>query len=80
VIRPDGTYNSQERFGLYRWHIADPIRFKKGLRVTIQDLGWMSGGRYLKQQSDISSVVYWYQTEPHVPFPALPGKDALEEN
>jgi hypothetical protein len=40
----------------------------------------MSGGRYLKQQSDISSVVYWYQTEPHAPFPALPDKDALEEN
>jgi hypothetical protein len=80
VIRPDGLYHSQQRFGLYRWHIMDPIRFKKGLRVTIQDLGWMSGGRYLKQQSDISSVVYWYQTEPHVPFPALPGKDALEEN
>jgi hypothetical protein len=80
VIRPDGLYHSQQRFGLYRWHIMDPIRFKKGLRVTIQDLGWMSGGRYLKQQSDISSVVYWYQTEPHAPFPALPDKDALEEN
>ncbi|MGH7457282.1 MAG: glycoside hydrolase family 172 protein, partial [bacterium] len=33
VIRPDGLYNSQQRFGLYRWHIMDPIRFEKDLRV-----------------------------------------------
>jgi hypothetical protein len=40
VIRPDGTYQSQQRFGLYRWHIMDPIRFENDLRVTIQALGW----------------------------------------
>ncbi len=80
VIRPDGLYKSQQRFGLYRWHIMDPIRFEKDLSVTIQDLGWMSGGRYLQQQSDISSVVYWYQAEPHAHFPALPSKNALEVN
>lgn len=80
VIRPDGLYNSQQRFGLYRWHIVDPIRFEKDLKVTIQDLGWRSGGRYLPQQSDISSVVFWYQAEPHAPFPKLPGRDALETN
>ena len=71
VIRPDGSYQSQQRFGLYRWHIPDPIRFEKDLRVTIQALGWMSGGRYLQLQDDIASVAYWYQTLPHVPFPAM---------
>ena len=40
VIRPDGTYQSQQRFGLYRWHIMDPIRFESDLRVTMQALGW----------------------------------------
>jgi len=78
VIRPDGTYQANTRFGLYRWHITDPIRFDKDLRVTIQDLGWRSGGRYLKQGSDIASVAFWYQTEPHQAFPALPSKDDLE--
>ena len=78
VIRPDGLYDSQQRFGLYRWHIADPIRFEQELRVTIQALGWMSGGRYLPLQDDIASVAFWYQTEPHKKFPALPTKDALE--
>jgi hypothetical protein len=78
VIRGDGHYNVMQRFGLYRWHILDPIRFNSSLTVTIQDLGWRSEGRYLRQHSDISSVVYWYQQEPHAPFPKLPTKDELE--
>lgn len=80
VIRPDGLYTSQQRFGLYRWHIADPIRFEKELRITIQDLGWKNGGRYLPQKSDIASVVFWYQTEPHNPFPKFPDWSELETN
>lgn len=78
VIRPDGLYRSQQRFGLYRWHIMDPIRFEKDLRVTIQALGWRSGGRYLPLQDDIASVAFWYQQEPHAAFPKLPDKDYLE--
>lgn len=78
VIKPDGLYRSQQRFGMYRWHIMDPIRFEMDIRVTIQALGWRSGGRYLPLQDDIASVSYWYQTEPHAPFPNFPGKDELE--
>ncbi len=78
VIRPDGVYQSQQRFGLYRWHIVDPIRFESDLRVTIQALGWRSGGRYLPLQDDIASVAYWYQMLPTQAFPALPDVDALE--
>lgn len=80
VIRPDGTYRSQQRFGMYRWHINDPVRFEKDLKITMQDLGWRHGGRYLPQQSDIASVVFWYQTEPHAKFPKLPDWQALEVN
>ena len=80
VIQPDGAYKSQTRFGLYRWHITDPIRFENDLRVTIQALGWRDGGRYLPLQDDISSVAFWYQKEPHAPFPPLPSKDELEVN
>ncbi len=78
IIRPDGVYRSQTRFGMYRWHITDPIRFDTDLRVTIQALGWRSGGRYLPLQDDIASVAYWYQTLPTAPFPELPDADALE--
>lgn len=78
VLRPDGVYQSQQRFSLYRWHIPDPIRFQKNIRVTIQALGWRSGGRYLPLQDDIASVAYWYQTLPTAPFQKLPDKDYLE--
>lgn len=71
IIRPDGLYNSQTRFGMYRWHIMDPIRFEKKLRVTIQALGWRNDRRYLPLQDDIASTAYWYQTHPANPFPPL---------
>ncbi len=78
VIRPDGLYDSQTRFSMYRWHIMDPIRFERDLRVTIQALGWRSERRYLPLQDDIASVAYWYQTLPTAPFPKLPDRDYLE--
>lgn len=68
----------QQRFGMYRWHIADPIRFDNELRVTIQALGCRKDGRYLPLQDDIASVAYWYQTLPTAAFPPLPSADALE--
>jgi hypothetical protein len=80
VIRGDGHYSVMQRFGLYRWHIMDPIRFDNDLKVTIQDLGWHQGGRYLAQKSDMASVCFWYQAEPHAKFPVLPGWRELEVN
>ncbi len=73
-----GMYRSQQRHGMYRWHIPDPIRFEEDLRVTMQALGWRTGGRYLPLQDDIASTAFWYQAEPHAPFPALPERDGLE--
>jgi len=78
VIKPDGLYQSQTRFGLYRWHITDPIRFENDLRVDIQALGWRSNGRYLPLQDDISSTAFWYQTLPSKPFPVLPSGNDLD--
>jgi hypothetical protein len=71
VLPPDKIYEVGQRFGLYRWHIADPVRFERELKVTIQALGWQSGGRYLQEADTISSVAYWYQKEPHKTFPRL---------
>jgi hypothetical protein len=70
--------SSQTRFGLYRWHIADPIRFHENIRVTIQAIGWRSERRDIPLQDDIASVDFGYQTLPSNPFPALPDKDILE--
>jgi hypothetical protein len=82
VIKPDGHFISQMRFGMYRWHIMDPIRFEHDLRVTIQALGWRSPqegkSRYLPGQDDIASTAFWYQAEPHAPCPTLPNLEFLE--
>jgi hypothetical protein len=56
----------------------DPVRFQKDLKITMQALGWRSGGRYMPLQDDIASVAFWYQTEPHAKFPKLQDKDYLE--
>jgi hypothetical protein len=87
VIKPDGLYQSQQRFGMYRWHVMDPIRFKQDLRVTIQALGWRSPTlhgqsfdkwRFQPLQDDIASTVFWYQSEPHAAFPAFPSLEMVE--
>jgi hypothetical protein len=80
AIIPDGSDArlTQSRFGMYRWHLTDPVRFTSDLRVTMQALGWRADGRYLPLQDDIASVAYWYQALPTAPFPPLPDADALE--
>ena len=81
IIRPEDSGNPI-RFGLYRWHIPDPIRFKSDIRVTIQMLGWKNSDYSKPREYDplhehVSSVAFWYQTEPHQPFPLLPSDAEL---
>ena len=82
VIRPDGLYSSQQRFGMYRWHVCDPVRFRKKLKVTIQALGWHLGENkynfYRPLQDDISATAFWYQKDPVPTLPDLPEKYQLE--
>lgn len=75
---PNALYSSQMRFSMYRWHLTDPVRFESDLKVTIQALGWRSGGRYLPLRDDIASVAYFYLNKPTCPRPKLPSKDELE--
>jgi Protein of unknown function (DUF2961) len=78
VLPADKAYEPGQRFGLYRWHITDPVHFNKNLKVTLQALGWKTGGTYLQSDSDMSSVAFWYQKEPHQRFPELPSRDELD--
>ena len=83
VIVPNGAYRANQRFGLYRWHITDPVRFRKRIKVTIQCLGWRTDPdrarrRYLPRQDDVASTAFWYQTLPSARFPELAARDYLE--
>ncbi|RAP74097.1 glycoside hydrolase family 172 protein [Paenibacillus montanisoli] len=53
----------------YRFFLEDPIRFEKSLHASIEH------GHDNSLTLDLSTVAYWYQSEPHKPFPALPAKD-----
>jgi hypothetical protein len=57
--------------GAYRWFVQDPIRFTQRLRWTVEH------GHANNFANEYASVAYWYQAEPHAPFPALPERDAL---
>jgi hypothetical protein len=78
VIRPDGLYDSQQRFGLYRWHVLDPIHFQTRLSVEIQALGWHSGGRYLPLRDDIASTALFYLDRPVANRPDAPTFETME--
>lgn len=55
------------RWSVYRFHLDSPIPFTKSLRATIEH------GHANDRGDNFYSVAYWYQTEPHAEFPALPG-------
>jgi hypothetical protein len=59
--------------GMYRWYVADPIRFDRSLRWTIEH------GHANNFANGYASVAYWYQREPHAPFPPLPPRAELRQ-
>ena len=78
VLRPDGVYRSQTRFGMYRWHIVDPIYFEQRIKADIQALGWSNHGKFKCLADDVASTAFWYQSLPTAPFPPLHAREALE--
>lgn len=65
-----GGPNWSGKISLYRYHIEDPIYFEKSIRVTIEH------GHANRRCDDYASTAYWYQAEPHRPFPPLPPVEA----
>lgn len=64
-----GGHTRGALWNVYRYHLEDPIPFSESIRVTIES------GHNNDRADDYSSVAYWYQTEPHAPFPPLPEPD-----
>lgn len=66
-ITMGGEPNWWGKVSYYRWHVEDPVRFSKSIRMTIEH------GHNNHRSDDWSSTAYWYQAEPHAPFPTLPS-------
>lgn len=62
-----GEPNWAGKISVYRYHVLDPVMFDRSIRVTIEH------GHNNHRSDDVSSTAYWYQSEPHRPFPALPA-------
>jgi hypothetical protein len=66
---------------MYRWHLADPIRFTKSLRFEIEHKGWMSADEtttgkvegHVERNDDFASVAFWYQRGQPKRFATLPA-------
>lgn len=70
-------FNTGDRASAYRWHIPDPVVFKKSLHVEIEHKGSQTfpDGKstgFIERDDLMSSVAFWYQIEPHKPWPAMP--------
>jgi hypothetical protein len=48
---------------MYRWYLANPVRFQQSLKVEIQNQRWENG--QIPSRDDYTSVAFWYQEEPH---------------
>ncbi len=61
VLPEDEIYVTNQRFSMYRWHIADPVYFAKDLRVEVQAIGWETGlQRYRPLSPEITTVAFVY--------------------
>jgi len=59
---------------MYRWHLPDPIYWKKEIRVTIQQIGWRNG--LYERRDDWSCATFWYEPIPSAPLPPMPDVKA----
>lgn len=66
-----GGYDFSGFVSWYRWHLLDPVRFSRSIRVSIEH------GHANRRSDDYSSTAYWYQLEPHKPFGILPVEQRL---
>jgi D-arabinan exo alpha-(1,3)/(1,5)-arabinofuranosidase (non-reducing end) len=65
---------------MYRWHIADPVRFTKSLRFELEHTGWMSADEtesgkiegHVEREDDLASVAFWYQAGQPKRFTQIP--------
>ena len=63
---------------MYRWHLRDPIVWKKDGRITMQQIGWKDG--LFERQDDWSCAAFWYEAVPSAPLPPMPDVKARTVN
>jgi hypothetical protein len=72
-FRYNGCSLDQKGFvSMYRWHLPDPVFWRKEVRITIQQIGWKDG--LYERKDDWSCATFWYEPIPSAPLPAMPDQ------
>jgi hypothetical protein len=72
------SWNQDGYVSMYRWHLQDPVFWKKECRITIQQIGYdhsrigETGTALYERADDWSSATFWYETVPSDPLPEFP--------
>ena len=82
------SFNDHEKgyVSMYRWHVPDPIYWKRECRITIQQIGWSpdiqkeKGSGLYERQDDWSTATFWYEPVPSAPLPPMPDVAARTAN
>ncbi len=68
------SLNENNFVSMYRWHLPDPISWRKECRITIQQIAWKKG--LAETQDDWSCATFWYEPVPSIPLPQMPDVKA----
>ncbi len=76
------SWNQEGFISMYRWHLPDPVCWKKECRITIQQIGWSmesqekTGSALYERMDDWSSATFWYEPVPSDRLPDFPDVES----
>ncbi len=70
------SLNQKNFVSMYRWHLPDPVAWRKACRITIQQIGWKKDAGLFERQDDWSCATFWYEPVPSAPLPPMPDAKA----
>jgi len=72
------SLNANPFYTMYRWHLPDPVAWRREARITIQQIRWDDG--LAEIEDDWSTATFWYEPAPSAPLPPLPNLAARTAN
>ncbi len=67
------SLNQNNFVSMYRWHLPDPIAWRRNCRITIQQIAWQNG--LVETEDDWSCATFWYEPVPSAALPKLPDAE-----
>jgi hypothetical protein len=68
------SLNENNFVSMYRWHLPDPVAWRREARITIQQIAWKKG--LVETEDDWSCATFWYEPVPSAKLPTMPNLQA----